>query len=216
MGYLYTQIGINTMKRLYLSDTALLEGLSRNERAAMNQVYDEYHDALVKWIVNKGGQIADADDVFQEAVLVLFHKAQDATFCLNVRIGTYLFAIAKRLWMKKISSKSATHTLYLDDDSLLDDQEKGFQDDLKSFEVKEMHFNHMYEALNSLGSPCNQLLKAFYIDGKSMQEIATEFKYSNAENAKTQKYKCLTRLKKIFFSQKSTNEKTLNPFMDLN
>ncbi len=33
-----------------------------------------------------------------------------------------------------------------------------------------------------------------------MQEIAEVFKYTNAENAKTQKYKCLTRLKKIFFT----------------
>jgi hypothetical protein len=34
----------------------------------------------------------------------------------------------------------------------------------------------------------------------NMQEIATSFGYTNAENAKTQKYKCLMRLKKIFFS----------------
>jgi hypothetical protein len=33
-----------------------------------------------------------------------------------------------------------------------------------------------------------------------MQEIATDFKYTNADNAKTQKYKCLVRLKKIFFA----------------
>jgi hypothetical protein len=34
-----------------------------------------------------------------------------------------------------------------------------------------------------------------------MQMIADDFGYTNAENAKTQKYKCLMRLKKIFFSQ---------------
>lgn len=34
-----------------------------------------------------------------------------------------------------------------------------------------------------------------------MQELALEFGYTNADNAKTQKYKCLVRLKKIFFAQ---------------
>jgi hypothetical protein len=34
-----------------------------------------------------------------------------------------------------------------------------------------------------------------------MQEIATSFGYTNSENAKNQKYKCLMRLKKLFFSQ---------------
>jgi hypothetical protein len=33
-----------------------------------------------------------------------------------------------------------------------------------------------------------------------MQEIAADFGYTNPDNAKTQKYKCLMRLKKIFFS----------------
>ena len=34
-----------------------------------------------------------------------------------------------------------------------------------------------------------------------MNEIAGSFGYTNADNAKTQKYKCLVRLKKLFFAQ---------------
>jgi hypothetical protein len=34
-----------------------------------------------------------------------------------------------------------------------------------------------------------------------MPEIAEFFGYTNADNAKTQKYKCLVRLKKLFFAQ---------------
>ena len=34
-----------------------------------------------------------------------------------------------------------------------------------------------------------------------MQELAREFGYTNADNAKNQKYKCLVRLKKLFFNQ---------------
>ena len=35
----------------------------------------------------------------------------------------------------------------------------------------------------------------------NLQEIAEDFGYTNAENAKNQKYKCLMRLKKIYFAQ---------------
>jgi hypothetical protein len=38
-----------------------------------------------------------------------------------------------------------------------------------------------------------------------MQEIAINFGYTNTDNAKTQKYKCLNRLRKLFFN-KSENE----------
>jgi hypothetical protein len=58
----------------------------------------------------------------------------------------------------------------------------------------------MGKSILGLGEPCKSLLHAFYIEKKSMQEIAGSFGYTNAENAKTQKYKCLMRLKKIFFS----------------
>jgi hypothetical protein len=62
----------------------------------------------------------------------------------------------------------------------------------------------MEKALGNLGEPCKTLLEAFYLNKKTMQEIATAFGYTNAENAKTQKYKCLLRLKKIFFTQYKT------------
>ena len=39
-----------------------------------------------------------------------------------------------------------------------------------------------------------------------MPEIADLFRYTNADNAKTQKYKCLVRLKKIFFEQYKDKE----------
>jgi hypothetical protein len=33
-----------------------------------------------------------------------------------------------------------------------------------------------------------------------MQDLTAEFGYTNADNAKNQKYKCLVRLKKLFFA----------------
>ena len=59
----------------------------------------------------------------------------------------------------------------------------------------------MEESLAKVGEPCKTLLEEFYIHKKQMQEIAEMFGYTNADNAKTQKYKCLVRLKKLFFQQ---------------
>ena len=61
----------------------------------------------------------------------------------------------------------------------------------------------MEKSLNSLGEPCRSLLKAYYLETKSMVEIAGDFGYTNADNAKNQKYKCLMRLKKIFSQTKN-------------
>lgn len=75
-----------------------------------------------------------------------------------------------------------------------------YEDDLKAHREREVHYEQLDTALDQLGEPCRSLLKAFYHQDKSMQEIAADFGYTNPENAKTQKYKCLNRLRKIFYT----------------
>jgi hypothetical protein len=59
----------------------------------------------------------------------------------------------------------------------------------------------MEASMEKIGEPCKTILEDYYIHRKSMLEIADRFGYTNAENAKNQKYKCLMRLKKLFFAQ---------------
>ena len=74
-------------------------------------------------------------------------------------------------------------------------------DDLEMHEKRQQDFTTMETAMGKIGEPCKSLLEAYYIQRKHMLQIATEFGYTNADNAKTQKYKCLVRLKKLFFAQ---------------
>ena len=66
--------------------------------------------------------------------------------------------------------------------------------------TRELCLQIMEKALISLGEPCKSLLEAYYLQKQNMQVIAANFGYTNADNAKNQKYKCLMRLKKIFFT----------------
>jgi hypothetical protein len=75
------------------------------------------------------------------------------------------------------------------------------EEDLEIHEKKQSDFYMMENAMNKIGEPCKSLLEAYYILKKPMLQIATDFGYTNADNAKTQKYKCLVRLKKLFFAQ---------------
>ena len=81
------------------------------------------------------------------------------------------------------------------------------EEEMEQHEKTNEEFQAMEKAIGSLGEPCKSLLEAYYFQKKSMHEIAAGFGYTNADNAKNQKYKCLMRLKKIFFSQyKNGNE----------
>ena len=75
------------------------------------------------------------------------------------------------------------------------------EEEIEAHEKYNSDINLMENAMSKLGEPCKSLLDAYYTQKKNMQDIATEFGYTNADNAKTQKYKCLMRLKKLFFAE---------------
>ena len=75
-------------------------------------------------------------------------------------------------------------------------------DEVDKHNEMDLQFDKMASALELLGEPCKTIIEDFYIHNLSMQDICERFGYTNADNAKTQKYKCLQRLKKLFFQQK--------------
>lgn len=188
------------MNKVFYTDTELLQGLAAGDRTVVASLYKLYLPVLTKWILSRGGLDSDADDVFQEALLVVYEKAKSPEFCLTCKLSTYLFAVSKRLWYKKLDQAANFYNLDTEDGEEEQQYGHSYDGDVQEHWDKEAQFEQLNLALDQLGEPCGALLKAFYIDKKNMQEIATVFKYTNAENAKTQKYKCLTRLKKIFFA----------------
>lgn len=189
------------MQLTLLKEHQLLEGLARNDRKITEQVYRDNFRQVQAWVQAHGGSSDDGDDVFQEAMTVLFQKAQQEAFRLSCKIGTYLVAVSKYIWYKKLQQQSRRPDFTPFDDG---DEEGGtqfaYEDDVKVQEEREVHFEQLDLAMEELGEPCRSLLKAFYNEDKSMQDIAALFGYTNPDNAKTQKYKCLMRLKKLFYA----------------
>lgn len=177
-------------------EQALLEGLAKNDRTATTTIYRDHYGMIQNMIIYNNGTVDDARDVFQEAMVVLYEKVKSGRFELSCQLKTYLYSICRRLWLKKLSQQQK----FVTD---LDSKESwiSVEEDLEQHEQQNQAFHLMEKAMSSLGEPCRSLLDAFYLQKKSMVDIAAAFGYTNADNAKTQKYKCLTRLKKIFFAQ---------------
>ncbi len=150
-------------------------------------------------VLNNSGTTDDAADIFQETMIVLFEKARSGNFELNCQLKTYIYSVSRRLWLKKL--QLAQKQVVIMDEA----ETVGVEEDLEVHEKRQQDFNLMEQALSRIGEPCKSLLEAYYVHKKQMTQIATEFGYTNADNAKTQKYKCLVRLKKLFFAQYKNN-----------
>ncbi|MEO9023343.1 MAG: sigma-70 family RNA polymerase sigma factor [Ginsengibacter sp.] len=182
--------------KTYDQEKELLEGLATNDTDDIETIYRDNYGAIQAFIIKNNGYPDDARDVFQEAMIILFEKAKSSSFVLSCQLQTYLYSVCRRLWLKKLQKQNRFNP------SMETIQETvAVEDEIEWHEKKDKDFMLMESALQKIGEPCKSLLEAFYIEKKSMPEIADAFGYTNADNAKTQKYKCLVRLKKLFFAQ---------------
>lgn len=180
----------------YQLEKELLEGLASNNRQVIEAIYRDNYPMVQAFILNNNGNSDEAGDIFQEAMIVLFEKAVSGSFELNCQLNTYIYSVCRRLWLKRLQQlKRYSNLVETVEDSVPVDE------DIEQHEKHNADFIIMETAMNKIGEPCKSLLDAYYIQKKNMQEIAAEFGYTNADNAKTQKYKCLVRLKKLFFAQ---------------
>jgi RNA polymerase sigma factor (sigma-70 family) len=176
-------------------EKSLLQGLARNDKRAIEAIYKDNYNIVQALVINNNGTAEDAKDIFQETMIVLYEKIQSGNFELNCQLKTFVYSVSRRLWLKKLMLQNRF--------SLSDGHEDiiSVEEDIEEHEKRNTEFSMMEKAMGGLGEPCKSLLEAFYMKKRSMQDIATSFGYTNAENAKNQKYKCLMRLKKLFFSQ---------------
>ncbi len=177
------------------TERILLQGLAASDKKAIETIYKENYNMVQALIINNNGSTDDAKDIFQEAMIVLYENVRSGTFELNCQIKTYVYSVSRRLWLKKLQQLNR----YSAPVEALE-AEIPVEEEIEEHEKRNAEFEMMDKAISSLGEPCKSLLEAYYLQKKSMQEISVNFGYTNADNAKNQKYKCLMRLKKIFFA----------------
>ncbi len=182
------------------NEQILLKALASNDSKAAETIYKDNFNMVLAFIINNNGSYDEAKDIFQEAMILLYQKAKSDTFVLTSQIKTYVYSVCRRLWLKRLQQIGKTANGVENYEAIAVD------DDVEIHERRNTELGIMDRAMNSLGEPCKSLLEAFYIEKKSMDQIALLFGYTNADNAKNQKYKCLMRLKKLFFSQYNIGE----------
>jgi RNA polymerase sigma factor (sigma-70 family) len=192
---LYNCIKSTLLKTVYYFDELIVSEIRKNNELALNELYKSHYPMILNLICTNSGTEQEAKDVYQEAVIAFFERIQDPDFTLTCKIKTYLYAVSRRLWLKRLSEKKRFHGKIEETETF-----QGVEEEMVSVEEKEESFQFMHEALQGLGEPCKSILEDFYIHDKTMDEIRDKFGYTNADNAKNQKYKCLQRLKKLFFS----------------
>jgi len=139
----------------------------------------------------------DAEDLFQEALLIYSRKREQPDFQLSADAFFYVRNTCKLLWynQSRKQNKQQTFALETDVEALNDDW----------FE-KEMRLRSIETALKQLGSQCREILQLFYGLGWNMTAIAEKIGLRNDKVAKAQKYRCLQKAKELVSNNEAKAE----------
>jgi DNA-directed RNA polymerase specialized sigma24 family protein len=130
-----------------------------------------------------GGTLEEAKDSFHDALLIFLEKEKAGKLHLHSSPKAYILGTARICWLH---SRKKGPMLPLPD---------GFEATQPEETATEEQEKTLLESLQKSGKKCLELLKAFYYDHRSMQDIARRFGFNGGRSATVQKYKCLEKVR---------------------
>ena len=170
---------------------SLMRSVQRNQQdKAFSLLYDKYAKNVYSLVTRNSGSAAEAEDLFQDTLIVLHKNLRKDSFELSCKLNTYIYSVARNLWFNKLRKSSKL--------SSLDDAGEEFVDVAdSSLEVlqREEEKGALNELILNLGENCQKVLRYFYFERMKLRAISDELGYANETVAKTKKSKCLKQLR---------------------
>ncbi len=158
---------------------------------AMNSLYAVMYRKVLHFILKNSGSEQDADDVFQDSLMVLYKLAKRDQLDDVTNIQSYFFSICRNLWYKALKKKQKTTTLTEAHHSL---PEAAMQ--ISAMLALEKS-DFLDQLLKSLGESCRKVLIYYYYDRLKMKEIMKRMNFSSEQVAKNKKSGCMKKLKEL-------------------
>ena len=146
---------------------------------------------IYRLVMSNNGNEEDAKDLFQTGMIILYEKIKDNEYQKRSSLRTYFYSICRYQWLNQLKlAKRMKH--FVDVARYEDSLEDVSLDDI------ETPLSEMQEILQKqfirLDENCQKILIMFYYQNLSMHVIAERIGYTNAGNAKSQKYRCIQKL----------------------
>lgn len=158
----------------------IISGNRAESKKAVTHLYEKCYPSVQRYVL-MSGNMEQAKDIFQDGMTVLYNNLLEGKFQGNSSIATYLISICKNLWLNELK-KTKT---YESDEKLanvVDEEEKRVNDKVVAL------------LQSQIDPECQEVLKAYYYEELTMEQIKTQFNLSSAQSAKTKKLRCMKKL----------------------
>ena len=174
-----------------MTDQQIIDGFRNNDRKIINGFYAANKGVFLNHFRNTYGKADEyLLDLYQDANVILWENIQKGKLGkMTSTLTTYLFAVGKyKMMANDRKFKEMTTEMDLQNLDLVDS-------DAEEMEEKEEKERKIDEIVSKMTYPCSDILRMHYWEKLSGEEIAIQMKYASTDAVKTQKYKCMQKLK---------------------
>lgn len=177
-----------------ISDDLLINKLKDEDNTSFELLYKFYFPSVANYIRQNAGNNTDAEDIFQESILVLLQKVRQPDFALSSSLKTYVYAIAKNLWLKRLrDNKLVTPHEDFDFDDMVDDASQANFDEPNQAATEEYKVKGW---LGKITQRCQQILESIFFFNEPIENLMVKMGWKNKHTAANQKYKCIEQIKR--------------------
>ncbi|MBC7525477.1 MAG: sigma-70 family RNA polymerase sigma factor [Flavobacterium sp.] len=175
-----------------ISDNTLLDKLKTEDGSSFELLYKFYFPSVASYIKQNLGNNEDAEDIFQEAIIVLLQKVRQPNFILTSSLKTYLYAVAKNLWLKRLRDNKIK---FADDELSLVNYKT--ESDIFELEPVKSKEEKVESWLLKITKNCQNVLMALFFYEVPMDSLMVKMGWKNKHTASNQKHKCIQQIKNI-------------------
>lgn len=168
------------------SNIDLLNGILRNDTIVLQYIYKNFYSKINFFIKKNSGDDDDANDIFQEAIIIMYRKLKANELVLECSFETYLYSVCRFLWLKQLEKRKVEKEKIKDNheysDDIYDDNLEKIVDLNERYRLYQKHFVN-------LGKDCQKVLQ-LYFDKVPLKNIAQIMGFKSEKYAKKRKFKC--------------------------
>jgi RNA polymerase sigma factor (sigma-70 family) len=166
------------------SEKELVRGIINENNDVILYIYNNSFRPVRNMITRNSGSEEDARDIFQDSLIILYKKLKARSLKLRCSVSTFLYSIARLLWLKELRARGMGSER-IDDYDGCPDEENNIT---RIYEENE-RLKFYRRIFDQLSEDCRKILK-MVMNSYTIAEITSIMGYSSEQHTKNRRYRC--------------------------
>ncbi|WP_299608183.1 sigma-70 family RNA polymerase sigma factor [uncultured Aquimarina sp.] len=154
-----------------IKDQNIIHGIVSGDELIIKEFYQKHLPCIRTYIIKNSGNQLDVEDIFQDAMIILYQKLKTNTLTIETSLSAYFEGVCKNIWRNRLRKNQK---IIFDERQVQKCKEKNMIDmEIEQTEKENLYRKYFYK----LSKSSKEVLKLF-CEGKSMNEISEITGYS--------------------------------------